>query len=62
MTMKSRSEAPQVVVVTGASAGVGRATARRFARAGASVALIARDASSLEEARAEMEASGARAL
>ena len=31
-----------VVVVTGASAGVGRATVRAFARAGADVALIAR--------------------
>ncbi|WP_394066880.1 SDR family oxidoreductase [Roseixanthobacter glucoisosaccharinicivorans] len=57
-----RSKTAQVVVVTGASAGVGRATARRFARAGTSVALIARDAASLEEARAEMEASSARAL
>ena len=33
---------PNVVVITGASAGVGRAVARRFARDGASVALLAR--------------------
>jgi NAD(P)-dependent dehydrogenase (short-subunit alcohol dehydrogenase family) len=34
--------APEVVVITGASAGVGRATAHRFARAGARIGLIAR--------------------
>ncbi|MEU1098079.1 SDR family NAD(P)-dependent oxidoreductase, partial [Streptomyces sp. NPDC005877] len=33
---------PQTVVITGASAGVGRATARRFARRGARVVLLAR--------------------
>jgi short-subunit dehydrogenase len=49
----------KVVVVTGASAGVGRATARRFAQAGASVALIARDEQALDETRAELARSGA---
>ncbi len=48
----------QVVVITGASAGVGRATARRFARAGARIGLIARDAASLEEAKSEIELVG----
>jgi NAD(P)-dependent dehydrogenase (short-subunit alcohol dehydrogenase family) len=48
----------QVVVITGASAGVGRATARRFARAGARVGLIARDAAALEETKAEIESVG----
>jgi NAD(P)-dependent dehydrogenase (short-subunit alcohol dehydrogenase family) len=52
----------QIVVITGASAGVGRAVAHRFARAGASLALIARDAAALEETRAEAEALGGRAL
>src|SRR5262245_39477633 len=52
---------PQVVVVTGASAGVGRATARAFARAGAAVGLIARGRERLEATRAELEATGARA-
>src|SRR4051812_7457084 len=52
----------EVVVVTGASAGVGRAVARRFAQDGASVALIARSREGLEGARKEVEAAGGRAL
>jgi len=48
----------QVIVITGSSAGVGRATARRFARAGARVGLIARDAASLDETKAEIELVG----
>ena len=52
----------RVVVVTGASAGVGRAAAAAFARAGAKVALIARDAAALDETRAEIEAAGGVAL
>ncbi|MBN9077752.1 MAG: SDR family oxidoreductase [Rhizobiales bacterium] len=55
----SREFAGKVVVVTGASAGVGRATARRFAQAGASVAIVARDDQALEETRAELVRSGA---
>ena len=53
---------PKVVVVTGASAGVGRATARLFAQKGADVALIARGIQGLEAARREIEALGRRAL
>jgi NAD(P)-dependent dehydrogenase (short-subunit alcohol dehydrogenase family) len=53
---------PQVVVVTGASAGVGRATAREFAARGARLALIARGRAGLEGARADVEAAGGRAL
>lgn len=52
----------QVVVVTGGSAGVGRASANRFARAGADVALIARGRAGLEGARREIEQLGRRAL
>lgn len=53
---------PNVVVVTGASAGAGRATARLFAKKGANVALIARGIDGLEAAKREVEALGRRAL
>ena len=52
----------EVVVITGASAGVGRATARRFAREGAWIGLMARGRDGLEAARREVEAMGGRAL
>ncbi|MBX3187112.1 MAG: SDR family oxidoreductase [Labilithrix sp.] len=52
----------RVVVVTGASAGVGRAVVRAFARRGANIALIARGIDGLEGARAEVEAMRGRAL
>src|SRR5690606_38484945 len=52
----------EVVVITGASAGVGRATARAFAREGASIGLLARGTDGLEAARREVEAAGARAI
>ena len=51
----------EVVVITGASAGVGRATARRFARDGAAIGLIARGRDGLEAVRSEVEARGGRA-
>lgn len=51
-----------VVVITGASGGVGRATARRFAKEGASVALLARGKAGLEGAAREVEELGGRAL
>jgi NAD(P)-dependent dehydrogenase (short-subunit alcohol dehydrogenase family) len=52
----------QVVVVTGASAGVGRAIVREFAKEGADVALIARGKDGLEGASKEVESHGGRAL
>ena len=51
-----------VVVITGASAGVGRATARAFAARGAHVGLIARNREALEAAKAEVEARGGKAV
>ena len=52
---------PRTVVVTGATAGVGRAIARRFARAGDQIGLIARDAMALDDVRRELEDLGAEA-
>ncbi len=51
-----------VVVVTGGTAGVGRATALAFADRGAAVAVLARDPARLEATRAELSGRGARAL
>ena len=48
----------QVVVITGASAGVGRATARAFAKTGAVVGLMARGRDRLEAARQEVDELG----
>jgi NAD(P)-dependent dehydrogenase (short-subunit alcohol dehydrogenase family) len=58
----SQRNGPEVVVVTGASAGVGRAVVREFARHGAWVGLIARGRDGLEAARSEVEGAGGRAL
>jgi len=52
----------EVVVVTGASAGVGRAVAREFGRHGARVALLARTREGLDGARRDVEEAGGEAL
>ncbi|OBI13060.1 short-chain dehydrogenase [Mycobacterium sp. E2327] len=52
----------QTVVITGASAGIGRATAQLFGRRGANVALLARGAAGLEGAARDVEAGGGKAL
>ncbi len=54
--------AATVVAITGASAGIGRATALRLARDGASVVVCARRADRLDEVTREVEAAGGRAL
>jgi NAD(P)-dependent dehydrogenase (short-subunit alcohol dehydrogenase family) len=51
-----------VVVVTGSSAGLGRAIAHGFAKRGASIGLIARNPEALEAAKEECEALGGRAI
>jgi NAD(P)-dependent dehydrogenase (short-subunit alcohol dehydrogenase family) len=53
---------PRVIVITGASAGVGRAAARQFASEGAALGLIARGRAGLEGARRDVEERGGRAL
>ncbi len=53
---------PETVVITGASAGVGRATARAFAEQGARVGLLARNQDGLEGARRDAESLGGEAL
>lgn len=53
---------PQVVVITGASAGVGRATARAFARRGALIGLLARGHDGLEATQREVESLGGKAM
>jgi short-subunit dehydrogenase len=52
----------KIVVITGAGAGVGRATVREFARNGCDVALLSRDPERLEAAADEARAFGVRAL
>jgi NAD(P)-dependent dehydrogenase (short-subunit alcohol dehydrogenase family) len=52
----------EVVVITGASAGVGRATAVAFARRGACIGLLARGLDGLEATRRDIEACGGQAV
>ena len=52
----------EVAVITGASAGIGRATAREFAKRGCKVALLARGRAGLEAAAREVEELGGEAL
>ncbi len=56
--MVHTSSATRTVVITGASAGIGRAIAHRFSRAGDRVGLIARDAAALDAVRQELQVYG----
>jgi NAD(P)-dependent dehydrogenase (short-subunit alcohol dehydrogenase family) len=57
-----KQSSPRTVVVTGASAGVGRATVRAFARQGARVGLLARDTEGLHNAAREVNELGGKGL
>lgn len=59
---RSRPLAGRVAVVTGASSGMGAATARSLAAAGASVALLARRRDRLDELAEQLEVTGAEVL
>ena len=58
----STRTAPRVVVITGASGGIGRASARMFAARGDRVALLARGTTGLQAAADEIRAAGGTAL
>jgi short-subunit dehydrogenase len=60
--MTSEASHCPTVVVTGASAGVGRAVVRHFASRGAKIGLLARGIDGLEAARREVEQAGSQAL
>ncbi|MGV9837358.1 SDR family NAD(P)-dependent oxidoreductase [Nocardia niigatensis] len=54
--------AGRIVLITGASSGIGRVAATKLGAAGATVLLVARRAGELEQAVAEIEAQGGRAV
>ena len=58
----TKIERPRTIVITGASAGIGRAIAREFAKKHARIGLVARNKEGLEAARREVEALGGEAL
>lgn len=62
MAEGSRQSSPEIVVITGASAGIGRATVREFARRGAHIGLIARGEDGLRATRREVEELGGKAI
>ncbi|PAX08195.1 SDR family oxidoreductase [Sphingomonas lenta] len=58
MSVKLKPLSEQVIVITGASSGIGRTTARRAAERGATVLLVARDEDGSREVVGEIEAAG----
>src|SRR5690242_17574463 len=61
-SVNRKAKTHETVVITGASAGLGRAIAREFANSGARVALLARGNEGLEAAARDVEAAGGTAL
>lgn len=57
-----KDKKPEVVVITGASAGLGRAIVRRFAQDGAHIGLVARGRDGLEGAKKDVENLGGKAI
>ena len=62
MVFNAENKPRPIVVITGASAGVGRATALRFAKSGAKIGLIARDAERLKNLEKEIINLGSEAI
>ena len=60
--MTTKRLAGRVAIVTGAGRGIGRAIALRYSQEGAAVALAARTPAQINEAAAEIESNGGRAL
>lgn len=58
----AKRRSPRVAVVTGASAGIGRATVRALAERGMKIGILARGIDALERTRSEIEERGGRAL
>lgn len=60
--MSEDTSPSRVVVITGATSGVGRATARKFGRDGARVGLLARDTDALDGTKEDVESLGGEAV
>jgi short-subunit dehydrogenase len=58
----ARTNKPEVVVITGAGAGLGRAIVQSFAKRGAHIGLVSRGQDRLEDARRDVESLGGKAI